>query len=103
MYKKYVDTENITNHSDMIIFKHLNYNCFINLPNYFYRFSIKKPPNLKKLILDLAVKVCLNDKSNCVLDMKIFDNTEIPQLVCDIDAVIDLKGKYVLLYTMLYI
>ncbi|VDI43603.1 Hypothetical predicted protein [Mytilus galloprovincialis] len=57
-----------------------------------FEFSIKKPPNLKKLILDLSVKVCLNDKSNCVLDMKIFDNTEIPQLVCDIDAVIDLKA-----------
>ncbi|CAC5401161.1 unnamed protein product [Mytilus coruscus] len=56
-----------------------------------FEFSIKKPPNLKKLILDLAVKVCLNDKSNCVLDIKIFDKTEIPQLVCDIDAVIDLK------------
>ncbi|CAG2211662.1 unnamed protein product [Mytilus edulis] len=27
-----------------------------------FEFSVKKPPNLKKFILDLAVKVCLNDK-----------------------------------------
>lgn len=57
------------------------------------RFSVKKPPNFKKFILDLSIKVCLGDDSNCVPNIKIFDNTEIPQLVCDMDAEIDLKGN----------
>ncbi|XP_071145134.1 uncharacterized protein [Mytilus edulis] len=56
-----------------------------------FEFSIKKPPNSKKFILDFAVKVCLYDKDNCVPDIKVFDKTEIPQVICDIDTVTDLK------------
>ncbi|XP_063420822.1 uncharacterized protein LOC134706043 [Mytilus trossulus] len=56
-----------------------------------FEFSVKKPPNFKKFILDLSIKVCLGDDSNCVPNKKIFDNTEIPQLICDMDAEIDLK------------
>lgn len=59
---------------------------------------MKKPPNSKKFVLDVAVKVCLYDKDNCVPDIKVFDKTEIPQVICDIETVIDLKGICLLLY-----
>jgi len=55
------------------------------------RFSIKKPAGMKKFIVDMTAKACFN--SRCVPNIKIFDGTEIPQPVCDMNVNFNLKGK----------
>ena len=58
------------------------------------RFSIKKPAGMnemKMFIVDMTAKACFN--SRCVPNIKIFDGTEIPQPVCDMNINFNLKGK----------
>jgi hypothetical protein len=54
------------------------------------RFSIKKPAEMKKFIVDMTAKACFN--SRCVPNTKIFDGTEIPQPICDMNANFNLEG-----------
>ncbi|XP_052090897.1 uncharacterized protein LOC127727822 [Mytilus californianus] len=52
--------------------------------------TIKKPAEMKKFIVDMTAKACF--KSTCIPNVKIFDGTEIPQPVCDMNANFNLKN-----------
>ncbi|VDI70198.1 Hypothetical predicted protein [Mytilus galloprovincialis] len=45
---------------------------------------------MKKFIVDMTAKACF--KSSCIPNVKIFDGTEIPQPVCDMNANFNLKN-----------
>ena len=45
---------------------------------------------MKKFIVDMTAKACFN--SRCVPNTKIFDGTEIPQPICDMNANFNLEG-----------
>ncbi|KAK6174798.1 hypothetical protein SNE40_013376 [Patella caerulea] len=46
----------------------------------------------KKFILDLTVKVCF-DKDECQVELPVLVGTEIPQLICDLNAKLDFNLK----------
>lgn len=61
---------------------------------FFYsRFTIKKPPEQKKFVIDLNVKTCLEEGKPCEVDEAIFQGTEVPQPMCDMEATMSLKSK----------
>ncbi|KAK3612511.1 hypothetical protein CHS0354_024482 [Potamilus streckersoni] len=51
-------------------------------------YSIKKPPNEKKFIVDLQVGACFEKDGSCLLRVPVMTGTEIPQPVCDMSATI---------------
>jgi hypothetical protein len=60
----------------------------------FCRFIIKKPPEQKKFVIDLVVKACLEEGKPCEIDVPVFQQTEVPQPMCDIEATLSLKSKF---------
>ncbi|VDI06314.1 Hypothetical predicted protein [Mytilus galloprovincialis] len=55
-------------------------------------FTIKKPPEQKKFVIDLNVKTCLEEGKPCEVDEAIFQGTEVPQPMCDMEATMSLKN-----------
>ncbi|XP_048250793.1 uncharacterized protein LOC124111176 [Haliotis rufescens] len=52
-------------------------------------FGLKKQD--KMFLLDLKVQVCF-ESDNCMIDLPVMTGTEVPQLICDLDAKVNLKN-----------
>lgn len=44
-------------------------------------------------MIDLNVKTCLEEGKPCEVDEAIFQGTEVPQPMCDMEATMSLKSK----------
>ena len=62
------------------------------------RFSIRKPPERKTFIVDLSVIACFVDGEECAPNVKIMDGTYLPQIICDIGAIVSIKSKNVYMF-----
>lgn len=56
-----------------------------------YSFDLKKQD--KMFLLDLKVQVCF-ESDNCMIDLPVMTGTEVPQLICDLDAKVNLKSEH---------
>ncbi|XP_052806223.1 uncharacterized protein LOC128235441 [Mya arenaria] len=48
-------------------------------------YSIKKIDNEKKFIINLKAAVCLDSTGNCLFEQNVLENSEVPQLGCDLE------------------
>ncbi|XP_021353372.1 uncharacterized protein LOC110450253 [Mizuhopecten yessoensis] len=56
----------------------------------FILYRLKKPPNRKIFIIDLSLKFC-PDADECFIEIPVLESTEIPQILCDINATLSLR------------